>query len=301
MMTEKIPHLVIAVSSSALFDTEASCRVFADGGVSAFVASEQESTTDPLSPGLGFEVIKRIHHWGALSGIDIRIAVVSRRDPITGARILRSLGHHGLTQAQGSFTSGVADIVPYLKAFGANLFLSLDGHDVQAAIDAGIPAAQLLGAPVISDDELLRIAVDGDAVLFSNESEKYFRANGLEAFLQHEHENVHVPLELGPIMPFVQALGALEKAAGCKLVRIALVTARQGLASERAIRTLASCGVAIDEAHFCGPTPKAGILEAFAPHLFFDDSETHLLPAARLMTAARVPWVTSDETAAPAP
>lgn len=284
------PTLVIAVSSRALFDSEAEHLTFTAGGVAAFVESEIAHAADPLRPGIGFEMIRRIHAWGLEAGVDVRIAVISRRDPSTGARILRSLAHHGLTRVQGSFTNGAVDLVPYISGFGAHLFLSRDAADVQSAVDAGIPAAQLLGRLVPNEDEQLRIAFDGDAVLFSDESERFFRQHGLDAFLQREHDQVEVPLTLGPMMPFVQALVAIQAGAKRGLFRIAMVTARQGLASERAIRTLASYGVHLDEAHFCGETPKAGILNAFQPHIFFDDSDKHLLPAAEVMAAARVPW-----------
>lgn len=296
------PSIAIAISSRALFDAEDGHAVFAHTGTGAFMAEEAAHTREPLAPGLGFPIVSRIARWGEKHGIDVRVVVISRRDPASGARILRSLSHHGLTKAQGSFLNGPADLAPYLSAFGAHLFLSRDPVDVQAAIDGGVPAALIDGVPVsIADDELIRIGFDGDAVLFSAQSEQFYQTHGLEAFLDREHAQVDVALPPGPMIPFLQALSAAEAAAGERLTRTALVTSRQGLASERAIRSLEKFGVHVDEAHYCGPTPKAGVLRAFRAHLLVDDQARHLDAAAGFLVTAQVPWMTAPEDAAGTP
>lgn len=289
------PSLVIAVSSRVLFDAEAAHAVFAEAGSQAFLENEAARSRDILEPGLGFELVRRATEWGDREGVDVRVAVVSRRDPETGARILRSLAHHGLTKVQGSFANGVENIVPYIQAYGAHVFLSRDAKDVQAAVDAGIPAAEMTGVPAVAGEKGLRIAFDGDAVLFSDESERFYLEHGLEKFLERESTQVDVPLPDGPMVPFLRAIHQVQDQASEKLFRIALITARQGLASERAIRTLAAWGLGVDEAHFAGTTPKIGLLKAFRPHLFLDDSLRHLQPASGILPAGRVPWPTKPE------
>lgn len=284
------PSLAIAVSSRALFDTEDSHAAFTSGGLDGFTRHERENAGALLEPGPGFELVRRVHHWGKEAGVKVTIAVVSRRDPVTGGRILRSLAHHGIDRVEGCFTNGATEIVPYVQGFGADLFLSRDAADVQAAVDLGIPAAQMTGIAALHGHEELRLAFDGDAVLFSHETERHYLENGLEAFLQRENELFDVPLEPGPLLPFVRALDGIQKAVGRRLFRTALTTARQGYASERAIRTLAGWGLAFDEAHFCGDTPKAGLLRAFRPHIFFDDSDRHIGPASDVVGSGKVPW-----------
>lgn len=301
--------LVIAASTRAIFDAETEHGVYQRDGIEAFLDAESARRGELLERGAGFQMLRRIAVWAQREGADVDIVVVSRRDPATGLRILQSLAHHGIPNVKGCFTSGASDIVPYLAAYGAHLFLSRELGDVQKAVNAGIPAAQLVGAPVeeIDAGDELRIAFDGDAVLFHDESEKLYQRDGLAAFLDHEHENRARPLGVGPLEPFARAVRAIEMAAGKRLTRIALVTARQGRASERAIRTLESWDLQVDEAFFCGGTRKRDILAAFRPHIFFDDQDNHVRLASNLVASALVPWrevvpaPEPEEDAAPAP
>ncbi len=95
---------------------------------------------------------------------------------------------HGLTIEHGVFTRGRSPFA-YLKPLRASPFLSANPDDVRAALAAGFPAARVLpearrAASRYADE--IRIAFDGDAVLFSDEAERVFQSDGLSAFVGHE-------------------------------------------------------------------------------------------------------------------
>lgn len=259
----------IAVSCDSLFD-----------GV--------DDAGDP-KPGLCFPVVKAMHDWGAKNEGAVLVAVISKREPTVGGRMLRVLGEAGLSKAVGFFSSG-APVGGYLSAMEADMFLASDAQDAQAAIDQGIPAAVMHGMRTIHEGEELRIALDGDGVLFDCETERLYQEHGLDRFLAHELEKSSIPLNPGPLLPFLAALNRIRNICGRSLFRTALVTARSGVACERPIRTLETLGIPVDEALFCGDLPKLGVLKAFGAHVFFDDSERHLGPASEHMPTGRVLW-----------
>jgi 5'-nucleotidase len=233
--------------------------------------------------------------------------LLSRNSPDLSLRAFHSIEQYGLGIKTGSFTSG-RSLGPFIPAWGIDLFLSNEAGDVQAAIAAGAAAARLGIVPQdrreIREDEV-RIAFDGDAVVFSAESDEIYKARGLQAFLQHERENATRPMAGGPFGNFLKKLSLLRqiylKDDGVSRVRIAIVTARNAPAHARVIYTLRAWGTAADEAHFVGIHDKAPILKAFGAHIFFDDQEKHFLGAAPLVPSGHVPGPhRSDEPVIPA-
>jgi 5'-nucleotidase len=223
----------------------------------------------------------------------IDVAILSRNDPATGLRLFNSARHHGLDITRGVFTQG-APPWSYLAPLQANLFLSCNADDVRAALACGHAAARVmprtLEAARRHPDEL-RIAFDGDAVLFSDEAERVYQQHGLQAFERHESERATLPLPPGPFKPLLQALQVLRSVCGANgpmRLRTALVTARSAPAHARAINTLASWNIEVDEAMFLGGLEKAPFLEAFGPDFFFDDQQRHCEPAAHRVPTGHV-------------
>jgi len=221
----------------------------------------------------------------------VEVAILSRNDPVSGMRVFRSAQYYGLPIQRGSFTRGQPPW-RYLKPLNANLFLSAHLSDVRAALDAGVPAAQVYPHSALATDEHpheVRIAFDGDAVLFSDEAERVFQAQGLDAFQQHERDRAAQPLPEGPFKPLLSALHRLQAEGTPNMrIRTALVTARSAPAHERAIRTLMNWRVEVDEAMFLGGLPKGEFLREFAPDFFFDDQTGHVAAAAQHVPAGHV-------------
>jgi len=283
--------LVVAISSRALFDLDESHRIFEEGGEEAYSRHQIEKEDEPLAPGVAFPLARKLL---ALNGVAPRVEVIliSRNSADTGLRIFNSIRHHGLDITRAVFTRGESPY-RYIGAFGAHLFLSANAEDVRKALEEGIAAATILtSAAANSDAGQLRIAFDGDAVLFSDESERIYSANGLEAFNRNEDEARHQPLSGGPFRPFLAALHAIqsEYPANASPIRTALVTARGAPAHERVIRTLRSWGIRIDEALFLGGRDKGEFLRAFGADIFFDDQTRHCESAANHVTAGHVPF-----------
>jgi 5'-nucleotidase len=289
-------YLVIGISSRALFDLAAEHEVFERDGLEAFAQYQLAREDTPLAPGSGFPLTKAILELNTRVPGKRRteVVVMSRNSAETGLRIFNSIRHHGLDITRAALTGG-QPLAPYLEAYGVDLFLSADEPDVQAAIDAGIAAARIHDPPdghdVVPDQ--IRIAFDGDAVLFSDESERIYQRDGLAAFLAHEEANARKPMAEGPFAKLLKTLSILqsESPADRPPIRTALITARSSPAHERVIRTLRAWNVRVDEAHFLGGAPKLPVLRAFRPHIFFDDQDIHLVEAARSMPVARVPYV----------
>jgi 5'-nucleotidase len=296
--------LVIAISSRALFDLEESHTLFEREGVDAFAAYQRSREDEVLAPGIAFPLVRKLlalnvaADAGAASDRVPRVEVIllSRNSSDTGLRVFNSIQHHGLEIRRATFTSG-APTWPYIKPFGAHLFLSADAESVRRALEHGIAAATLLPAPAVvpSGDgvwrEQIRIAFDGDAVLFGDESERVSREGGLEAFARHERERAHEPLSGGPFRAFLDALHRLQVAYPIEAcpIRTALVTARSAPAHERVIRTLREWGIRLDEALFLGGRPKGPFLQAFGADIFFDDSPHNIDSAREHVAAGHVP------------
>ena len=279
--------LVVAISSRALFDFEEENEVFELGDDRAYMALQLARLEIPAKPGVAFSLIKKLLAFNQGPGIafnqaatqPVEVVILSRNDPVSGMRVFRSAQHYGLPIERGSFTRGQSPW-RYLKPLHANLFLSTHLSDVRAALDAGVPAAQVYPQSVHAGDAYpneVRIAFDGDAVLFSDEAERIYQAQGLSAFQKHETDKAQQPLLAGPFKPLLAALKRLQKE-GTPLMRIrtALVTARSAPAHERAIRTLMDWNIEIDEAMFLGGLPKGEFLREFEPDFFFDDQTGHV-------------------------
>ncbi|MCX7274107.1 MAG: 5'-nucleotidase [Burkholderiales bacterium] len=289
--------LVVAISSRAVFDFEAENRVFESGDDAAYMALQRERLELPARPGVAGALVRKLLAFDA-PDLDparrlVEVVVVSRNDPVSGLRVFRSARHAGLRLERGVFTRG-RDPWPYLAPLKANLFLSANSDDVRAALDAGFPAARVFSESVQasqSHPDEIRIAFDGDAVLFSDESERVFQADGLDAFQRHEETHAQRPLPSGPFMPLLMALHALQKggsSAGMR-IRTALVTARSAPAHERAIRTLMDWGLEVDEAMFLGGLDKGPFLQQFEPDFYFDDQTRHCESAAQAGPTGHVP------------
>jgi 5'-nucleotidase len=209
----------------------------------------------------------------------VEVVILSRNDPVSGMRVFRSAKHYGLPIQRGVFTRGESPW-RYLKPLNATLFLSTNEPDVRSALDAGVPAARVFPHSARASDahpNEVRIAFDGDAVLFSDEAEQVFQSAGLDAFQAHERERAGIPLAAGPFKPLLDALKLLQRNASPAMgIRTALVTARSAPAHERAIRTLMEWDIEIDEAMFLGGLPKGTFLREFEPDFFFDDQTGHI-------------------------
>jgi 5'-nucleotidase len=217
--------------------------------------------------------------------------ILSRNDPVSGMRVFRSAQHYGLNILRGTFNRGEPPW-RYLKPLHANLFLSTHLSDVRAALEAGVPAAQVYPQSAqasAAHPHEVRIAFDGDAVLFSDEAERVFQAQGLHAFQEHERNKAAQPLLAGPFKPLLEALHRLQHVGTSRMrVRTALVTARSAPAHERAIRTLMNWNVEVDEAMFLGGLDKGQFLREFEPDFFFDDQTGHVNSAAEHVPAGHV-------------
>lgn len=288
-------YLVIGISSRALFNLENEDRIFREEGLEAYMRYQIEHENEILDPGAGFPLVQAILQLNGLvpERRQAEVVIMSRNSADTSLRIFNSIRHYDLDISRAALTSG-ASLSPYLRAFDVDLFLSAAEADVQQAINAGSAAALIYEPPRNFDPRVdqLRIAFDGDAVLFSEESERIYRERGLEAFQAHEEANARKLLPEGPFAKLLKTLSFLQKGLGLdpSPIRIALVTARNSPAHERVIRTLRAWEVRIDEAFFMGGVPKTAILEAFGAHMFFDDQDTHLKGASLVVPSARVPY-----------
>jgi 5'-nucleotidase len=284
-------RLVVAISSRALFDFEAENEVFEAGDDRAYMALQQQRLDEPAPRGVAFSLVEKLLAFNAGGTPQVEVVVLSRNDPISGMRVFRSARHYGLSIERGVFTRG-ASPWRYLQPLSAQLFLSANEADVRQALQAGVAAARVMPqaarASAAHPGEL-RIAFDGDAVLFSDEAERVFQRDGLAAFQAHETSRAHQPLPAGPFKPVLEALHRLQQTpAGGMRVRTALVTARSAPAHERAIRTLMDWQIDVDEAMFLGGLPKGEFLREFEPDFFFDDQAGHIASAAAHVPAGHV-------------
>lgn len=276
--------LVVAVTSRALFDFEAENKVFDSEGAAAYQKLQEGLIGKPATEGVAFPLVRKLLRFNSKDEQPVEVVVLSRNDPFTGIRVFESVDHHNLEISRGVFTQGRPPFA-YLKPLKAKLFLSANTTDVQNALDSLCPAARVFSRPVGTDDthpDELRIAFDGDAVLFSDEAEKIYQEKGLAGFQEHEISRADEPLPAGPFKPFLDALHALQvnsAGKGKMKIRTALVTARNAPAHRRALNTLKSWHVSVDEAMFLGGIEKGPFLEVFQPDFFFDDQPAHLKSA----------------------
>ncbi|GAB3000023.1 MAG: 5'-nucleotidase [Pseudomonas sp.] len=292
--------LVVAITARALFHLEDGHRVFESEGIEAYARYQRARENDVLPPGIAFPLVTKLLALNAGAPPErprVEVILLSRNSSDTGLRIFNAIEHYGLKITRAVFTSG-AEVYPYIQPFGAHLFLSANPASVQAALEHGIAAATILPAEAAEQGHPeLRIAFDGDAVVFGDESERISQQGGLAAFHAHEAEKAHEPLSGGPFKGFLSALHELQAdfpPEHCP-IRTALVTARSAPAHKRVILTLREWGVRLDESLFLGGRDKGPFLKAFGADLFFDDSR-HNIDNARLHVAAgHVPHGISNE------
>ncbi len=308
--------LVIGVSSTALFDMRESDSFFQtlrEQEPEQVIARYREymltHEDKPLLPGTGYPLVK------ALLGLNqymepgeqaplVEVVIMSRNSPDTGLRVLRTIRHDQLNITRSAFTGGES-VADYMDAFDVDLFLTTDVDDAQRVIDSQRCAAAILKQPPQNASPIpegqVRIAFDGDAVLFSDESELVYKTHGLEVFKQQEDELQHTPMAEGPYASLLKKLAKLQQRLPERVenspIRIAIVTARNSPSEMRVINTLRAWGVNVDEAFFLGGVGKDKVLTAFNPHIFFDDQEVHLEAAAHLVPSGRVPYSSSSPLA----
>ncbi|WLT33196.1 5'-nucleotidase [Geothrix sp. PMB-07] len=278
--------LVVAISSRALFDFEEENRVFEEADDRAYMELQLSRLDVPAQPGVAFPLVKKLLGFNADGENRVAVVILSRNDPVSGLRVFRSAQEANLQLERGVFTRG-RNPYPYLTSLGAHLFLSAKEEDVRAALNAGFAAARVYPHSAQAADrhpDEIRIAFDGDAVLFSDEAERIYAKSGLAAFQKHEIERAGIPLPPGPFKPLLEALKPLQTqpASAPMRIRTALVTARSAPAHERAIRTLMAWDIQVDEAMFLGGLEKADFLREFEPDFFFDDQTGYCDTAARV-------------------
>ena len=286
--------LVIGVSSRALFDLEVENTIFEKEGFEAYSRYQIEHENDILKPGTAFPLVKALQKLNADERYLTEILIMSKNSADTSLRIFNSIEYYKLNISRAALVGG-ASISPYLGAFKTDLFLSANETDVQEAINANIAAGIIcdhsqLPIDPTEDVEQIRIAFDGDAVIFSDESEKIYQNEGLDAFAKHEHEHAKQPLPEGPFAKLLKTISLIQKqfSSDSVPIRTALVTARNAPAHERVIRTLRDWDVRIDEVFFLGGIEKSEVLKAFGANIFFDDQTAHTDPASKKVPSARV-------------
>lgn len=297
--------LVIGITSTALFDLSETDKKFreaeAKNQAEAIAKYKEEviSSEDiPLSPGAGFPLIKSLLSLNDKVDKDepiVEVIVTSKNSPETGLRILNSIKHHKLNITRSIFRAG-QPIWPFMKSLYIDLFLTTDTSDAQNVIDSGDCAAAIISGVhnYPEDEDFIKIAFDGDAVLFSEESEIIYKLQGMEAFRKHETINTNTPMNEGPYAKLLKKIAFIRNKLPMRMeyspLRISIVTARNSPADIRVIKTLRNWGVYVDEAYFLGGLDKGPILDALKPHIFFDDQQTHLNSAIRFVPAGRVPY-----------
>ena len=304
--------LVIGISATALFDLSEADKVFRskfhedrETAVKEYREYMLERENDDLDEGTGMPLVKALQelnqHQPQNEPPLIEVVVMSRNSPETGIRVLHNIRRKKLNISRHAFTGGES-VVDYLDAFDVDLFLTTSVKDAQRVIDEGNCAVAVVKKPPGELSKIpkgqVRIAFDGDAVLFDESSELVYKSEGLEKFQQTEDQNQDVPLTEGPYATLLRKLSRLQDRLPFSVefspVRIAIVTARNAPAEMRVIKTLRHWGVYVDEVFFLGGVEKAKVLKAFKPHIFFDDQDLHLEKAAQVVPAGKVPYKTGS-------
>jgi len=300
--------LVVGISSTALFDLSDSDRVFRarfvedrETAVAEYRSYTRERENDPLSNGTGMPLVEALlalnQHTKEGDNPLVEVVVMSRNSPETGVRVFNNIRSRKLQITRHAFTGGES-VVEYLEAFDVDLFLTTNIGDAQRVINGGQCAAAIVKDPPKDHSEVpkgqVRFAFDGDAVLFDESSEIVYKAEGLERFQASEDLNQDVPMADGPYAVLLRKLSRLQERLPSRVefspVRIAIVTARSAPAELRVIKTLRHWGVYVNEIFFLGGLEKTKVLKAFRPHVFFDDQDLHLDPAAKIVPSCKVPY-----------
>lgn len=290
MATDFTGKLVVGISSRALFNLDESHDIYEQQGIEAYQQYQIEHENEILETGVAFSLVKKLLSLNEKEAL-VEIVLLSRNSADTGLRVFNSIQHYGLNISRAAFTSGESPY-NYISAFGSHLFLSAHPEDVKHALDSGVAAATIHASPAKDNESNeLRIAFDGDSVIFSDEAERIYQEAGLEAFAASEKAIANKPLSGGPFKGFLAALHELQNrfpADNCP-IRTALVTARSAPAHERVIKTLRAWKIRIDEAIFLGGLNKGEFLKAFNADFFFDDQPGHCMAASEHVATAHVP------------
>ncbi|NIK09023.1 5'-nucleotidase [Xanthomonas arboricola] len=306
-------RLVIGVASSAVFDLNESDAVFRSEGEENYRAYQERNINVPLAKGIAFPFIKRLLGLNNISPSStdplVEVVLLSRNDPDTGSRVMKTIEHYGLSITRAIFTQGKSPYA-YIPALNIALFLSANKSDVESAIALGHPAGQVLDSVFDDNDEdhTLRIAFDFDGVLAGDESESVMQSSGLPAFHDHEVKNVMHPHNPGPLKDFLVRVSKIQSTEEMykknnpeyeNRVRVSIVTARNAPSHERALKTLKSWGVMANDAFFLGGIEKGKVLGVLKPHIFFDDQSGHLTSASAVAPSVHIPFgVTNKPQAA---
>ncbi len=295
--------LVVGISTRALFNLEEENKLFREQGIVEYRKYQKEREDVLLEPGTGFYIVNALLNLNKLAQEGTRLVeviVMSRNSPETGIRVLNSVKKYNLDITRSAFTGG-EPLYDYIDAFDVDLFLSKDENDVQKIIDSGTAAAALIYDPPTGftpETTTVRIAFDADAVIFSDDSEQIYKTKGIKAFHENELNNSIVPLNEGPYAKLLKTLSRIQRKmeTGIELspLRLAIVTARNSPSHMRVLNTLREWDVYVDEAFFLGGLSKDKVLKAFKAHIFFDDQDTHLVPARAVVPSARVPYKTTS-------
>lgn len=279
---------VVAMASSALFDLGEADRVFQELGPDSYKKYQEEHINDILKPGVAFPFVKRLLKLNEVFQTEkpVEVILLSKNSAETGLRVFNSIKHYCLDITRGAFLSGISPY-PYLKSFNATIFLSANGDDVKSAIDTGHAAGMVIKSEFEDDDdEELRLAFDFDAVIVDDEAERIYKESGsLEEFYTHEVAKSKICLNPGPLKSFIDKISSFQKMEEKranqiqgykKILKTAIVTARNAPSHERMVNTLKQWGISVDAAFLMGGVDKKRVLEVLKPHLFFDDQMTHL-------------------------
>ena len=286
--------LVIAISSRALFNLEEENAIFNEEGLESYYKHQLAHLDNPLAKGSAFRFVQNLLAINKkFNNKLIEVIILSRNNAATGLRIGRSIEHYNLDIERTGWTAGTP-VARYLEAFKVDLFLSVHAPDVEEAVNSGVAAATILPhTPITSEEsDMVKIAFDGDAVIFGDESEKVYQTGGLDAFIAHERENAKNPLSKGPFFKFLKIVSEIQDKFPMESspIRTALVTARSFSTHERVLGTLEGWGVRVDEAFFQGGVQKYEVIKAFGADIFFDDQDAHLLHASKETPSAKVPY-----------
>jgi len=301
--------LVVGISATALFDLGEADKLFreqlkvdVEQAVVTYRQYMLERENEPLDKGTGMPLVKALlelnqHQKDKTEAPLVEVVVMSRNSPETGVRVFNNIRKLGLKISRHAFTGGES-VIDYIDAFDVDLFLTTNLDDAQKVSDAGKCAVALLKEPPKDIAELpsdqVRIAFDGDAVLFDESSELVYKSQGLDEFQKSEDKKQDVPMLEGPYASFLHKLAKLQRrlpfGVEASPVRLAIVTARSAPAEMRVINTLRSWGVHVNNVFFLGGLSKAAILKAFKPHIFFDDQDLHLDKASELVPSGKVPY-----------
>jgi 5'-nucleotidase len=302
MPYELADRLVVGIASSALFDLAESDKVFRDHGEEIYRQYQEQHLDDTLAPGVAFPFIKRLlslNDLGAAGDPLVEVIVLSRNDPDTGLRVMRSVQAHDLPITRAIFQQGRAPY-HYMPVLNMSLFLSANDQDVREAVAAGLPAGRVLGPAPQPDghDNDLRIAFDFDGVLATDASERVYQHGGIEEFRNHELALADIPHDAGPLKDFLAGVNRIQQREEQQRrtdpsyrlrVHVSIVTARNSPAHERAVKSLKQWGVRVNDAFFLGGIDKGKIMKVLRPHIFFDDQQIHLDSTARTTPSVHIP------------